>query len=288
MRLNTLLFRLGCAWSDRKRDRGLTTPDDVTRQDGIVYGPDRKHHTLDLYRPKQAEGRLPVIVSVHGGGYIYGSTVQYQFYCMHLAQLGFAVVNFNYRLAPKYKFPAPLEDTNRVLAWVCANADEQGLDPENVFLVGDSAGAQIACQYAVICSNPAYEKLMDVHPPRFRLGAVGLNCGVYDVTELVRDPHNSIAREYLGKDPDVFGEQLDVLKFVTGDFPPTYLLSAKGDFLLSCCRPMEELLRSRGVETACKIYGGETNGHVFHIDQRSAPGREANRDETDFFRAHLV
>lgn len=55
---------------------------------------------------------IPVIVSVHGGGWGYGDKERYQYYCMSLAQQGFAVVNFSYRLASKYKFPAPLEDTN--------------------------------------------------------------------------------------------------------------------------------------------------------------------------------
>ena len=78
---------------DRKRDAGLKTPEDVKRFDDISYGPDRKYQLLDVYRLKDAEGKLPVIVSVHGGGWVYGTKETYQFYCMSLAQRGFAVVN---------------------------------------------------------------------------------------------------------------------------------------------------------------------------------------------------
>ena len=67
---------------------------------------------MDVYRPRDTDAVIPVIVSVHGGGWGYGDKERYQYYCMSLAQQGFAVVNFSYRLASKYKFPAPLEDTN--------------------------------------------------------------------------------------------------------------------------------------------------------------------------------
>ena len=52
-----------------------------------------------------------MIVNIHGGGYFYGDKELYRFYCMHLAEYGFAVINYNYRLSPENKFPAPLEDT---------------------------------------------------------------------------------------------------------------------------------------------------------------------------------
>ena len=95
--------------SDTKRDAGLTTPHDVERFDDIVYGDDPKWQILDVYRPREASGkRLPVIVSIHGGGWVYGNKEVYQFYCMSLAQHGFAVVNHTYRLAPEFKFPASI------------------------------------------------------------------------------------------------------------------------------------------------------------------------------------
>ena len=114
------MFTLG----DKKRDEGLVTPEDVERKDNIQYGPNKEWNVLDVYCPKNREGMLPVIVSIHGGGWVYGNKEVYQFYCMNLAQRGFAVVNFTYRLAPKFKFPAPLEDTNNVIRWIFDNAKE--------------------------------------------------------------------------------------------------------------------------------------------------------------------
>ena len=80
--------------NDDIRDYGLSTPIDIIRYDNIPYGNDPEWNVLDVYRPESAGNKdLPVIVSVHGGGWIYGDKNRYQFYCMSLAQRGFAVVN---------------------------------------------------------------------------------------------------------------------------------------------------------------------------------------------------
>lgn len=96
---------------DDIRDAGLSTPNDIVRFDNLIYGTDAQWQRLDVYRPKKLGGGLPVIVSVHGGGWVYGDKERYQFYCMNLAQRGFAVINYTYRLAPEFPFPAALEDT---------------------------------------------------------------------------------------------------------------------------------------------------------------------------------
>ena len=91
-----------CTKSDTARDSGLTTPPEIQRFDDIQYGSDPKWNILDVYRPKSAaDSLLPVIVSFHGGGWVYGDKEVYQFYCMDLAKRGFAVINYTYRLAPK-------------------------------------------------------------------------------------------------------------------------------------------------------------------------------------------
>ena len=108
---------------DDLRDRGLATPKDICRYDDIPYGPDTSWQVLDVYRPRASEGQiLPTIVSVHGGAWVYGDKERYQYYCMSLAQRGFAVVNFTYRLAPEFQFPASLEDTNLVFTWEIGRA----------------------------------------------------------------------------------------------------------------------------------------------------------------------
>ena len=155
MSLTSYLFCRGCTKADRKRDKGLKIPSTVEYIRNISYGEHKKYHILDICWPKKVDNqpvdpetdKLPVIVNVHGGGFVYGSKEVYQFYCASLAERGFAVVNINYRLAPKYKFPTPIKDLNAVLHWLVANQKEYPLDLNNVILIGDSAGAQITSQY---------------------------------------------------------------------------------------------------------------------------------------------
>ena len=94
-------------------------------------------------KEKKEKKRPPfVILYLHGGGYVYGSAERYRFYCADLAQRGFTVVNFNYRLAPEYSFPAPLEDLNAVMAWVAANAGPYPVVPVSQEVDALAAAAQ--------------------------------------------------------------------------------------------------------------------------------------------------
>ena len=288
MSLQSMKTRILWARSDAKRDRGLSAPKNIIRYDNISYGKYCVENLLDVYHGKDVKVNQPVIVSVHGGGFVYGSKEVYQFYCMNLAERGFTVVNFNYRLAPKYKFPTPIYDINAVMEWVCKNADKYHMDINNVFLVGDSAGAYLTSQYTTIYENPAYAKLFDLVVPAFKLRGVGLNCGLYSLDNNTKV--DGIKRDYFGKNPlEKYGEQLKILDYVNCNYPPTFVMSSVKDFLKLEAEPMVKLLQSRGVEAICKIYSDEAEsiGHVFHLNQKLDIAHRCNDDQTTFFKEHV-
>ena len=275
---------------DLQENAGLTTPDDIERVDDIVYCDNEKQFsTLDVYRPKGNNEYLPVIVNVHGGGYVYGNTRIYEFYCMNLAQRGFAVVNYNYRLAPEYKYPSPLIDTKVVFDWIVENKDKYKFDINNCFAVGDSAGAQILSQYAVMYSNDEYAKIMNIYPNKdIKLRAIGLNCGMYRIDPASIDESlTQLADVYFSEDISIYGEQLNVLDYVNASFPPTSIMSAPGDFLLRMQQPMCDLINERGSIAVFKVYGDETIGHDFHKHMRSPITKIANDDQINFFRQYI-
>ena len=280
------------AINDAKRDAGLTTPEDIKRFDDIQYGPDPKWNVLDVYRPRAEEGKLPVIVSVHGGGWVYGDKELYQFYCMSLAQRGFAVVNFTYRLAPEEKYPAPLEDTNSVIEWMFENQENYQLDMENVFMVGDSAGGHLAGLYGAICTNPEYAANYDFKVPHgFVPKALGLNCGAYSPLSETPVVGGSQDEELMG---DFLPEKgyarerslINVPDHVTPQYPPVYLMTCVDDF----CKPqaplMEKALKENQVNYEYVIYGDEENPlyHVFHVTIQEPMGQKCNDEECEFFR----
>ena len=291
MSLGAYIFRKHCRKSDAARDAGLTTPEDVVRYDDIRYGTDRKWQTLDVYRPKAAEGKqLPVIVSIHGGGWVYGDKEVYQFYCMSLAQRGFAVVNFNYRLAPKHKLPAALEDTNSVFSWVKYNAGRYGFDMDRVICIGDSAGAQGAAMYACILTNPEYAKRFSFETPeKMSIKALGLACGLYDVRDRKPcDRRNGYRGVLKGNGTAEELETLSPAAFVTPAFPPCFVFTAVGDFLLDQPAKLTTRLDECGVDYESKVYGSTDDplGHVFHCNVRSEAAKQANDDQCAFFEKH--
>lgn len=74
----SILFCKTATENDNIRDAGLSTPAGIERFDDIVYGTDPKTQSLDVYRPRSEKGKkLPVIVSVHGGGWVYGDKERY-------------------------------------------------------------------------------------------------------------------------------------------------------------------------------------------------------------------
>ena len=290
MSLQSILFNLRASRSDKKRDAAIPLPEGVTEFRDISYGRHGDHNLLDVYLPALIRGPLPTIVSIHGGGYVYGSKEIYRRYGMDMAKRGFAFVNFNYRLAPKWKFPTPLYDTNAVLHWICKNALRYHLDPTRIILLGDSAGAQLASQYAAIATNPEYEAHFSFRVPNVTIRALGLNCGMYDVGTFAGKKTSGLARDYLGPKPDWMDPRFRILESVTDRYPPSYIATSCHDFLRGCAKPMYEFLLSRKVKCAGKCYGTEEDthvGHVFHVTITLPEAQHCNDDECAFFRSCL-
>ena len=287
MSLHSFLFRLHAGRNDRKRDRTIQLPEGITECRNISSGDHKKLNRLDVYYPANTSAPLPTIVSIHGGGYVYGTKEQYRRYCMDLANRGFAVVNFSYRLAPEWKFPTPLEDTNAVLEWICRNAKTYHLDTGRLFLVGDSAGAQIASQYAAIATNPGYAAYFKFAVPEISIRALGLNCGLYDGAALAAGKRTSIAKDYLGTKIPASDPRLQVLENITADYPPAHITTACCDFLRDQAKPMADYLKSKGVTAVLSCYGKDCDsaiGHVFHVNISLPEAKRCNDEQCAFFR----
>lgn len=278
---------------DEIRDAGLSDPEGIERFDDIAYGSDLDWQTLDVYRPANATLPLPVIVSVHGGAWVYGDKDRYQWYCMDLALRGFVVVNFTYRLAPEFQFPASIQDTCAVFQWTLDHIAEYGGDTSHIFAVGDSAGGSMLGIFSTMCTNPTYAAKYDFAPPAgFAPTAVALNCGAFKVV-VSNDPEDLLGQlmaSYLPQGGDETElDLLNIARYVTEDFPPAFIMTSDGDFLHDEAEPMAKLLRELKVCHELHIYGGiaEPLGHVFHCNMRSEDARRCNDDECRFFKRFL-
>jgi acetyl esterase len=144
-----------------------------------------------LYVPPSREaardGRLPVLVYYHGGGWTLGSIATYDSLCRGLARgSGAIVVSVDYLLAPEHPFPAGLEDAHLALWWVTRNAEELGADVRRIAVGGDSAGGNLATVVALRARKEG-------HPVAFQ---VLLYPGT-DLTRTDRPSHEQYGQDYL-------------------------------------------------------------------------------------------
>src|SRR5688572_22721089 len=100
-------------------------------------------HRLDIYRPANATGPLPVCLYVHGGGFRILSKDSHWIMGLIFARRGYLVFNVNYRLAPRYPFPHAVEDVCHAYDWVLDHAEEWGGDLSRLVFAGESAGANL-------------------------------------------------------------------------------------------------------------------------------------------------
>jgi acetyl esterase/lipase len=203
---------------------------DITYYDGP--GHDEKKHLLDLYLPADAED-FPVLLFIHGGGWRHGYKDgvfnPYHRLGKGLARRGVGVAVATYRLAPRHKFPAQLEDVARAVRWTYEHIGEYGGDPRRLFLCGHSAGAHLV---ALAALDERYLEAEGL-PADAVAGVVGLS-GPYDVALLKEDAGWCWFAGWYFVEP-TFGEEAEnweaasAPRYASAAAPPFLLLYADGD-----------------------------------------------------------
>lgn len=283
--------------SGKIKNAGLTEPSSVYQYNNLIYGDDPFYQSLDIYTPDEAvDQTLPTIISVHGGGFVYGTKEDYRFYCMDLARRGFKVVNFSYRLAPEHKFPAQIEDTNQLFKWVYEHAAEYHLDLNNLFAVGDSAGGSILGIYAALISKPDLNARydLDIQVPDMSLKAIALNCGLYDPARqnplqdgtLVR---NCMHELFTGKGTPHELDLIKVASFIHKHYPPTYLVTSDHDFLREQPRFLIKSLEKKEIPFIYRYFTSKKKSldHVFHLNIKLKESQICSDAECNFFREFI-
>ncbi len=181
---------------------------------------------LDLYRPAYAEGSLPVVVMIHGGGWTTGDKRDFSALNDYLAARGYVVAAIGYRLAPGARFPAAQEDVAEAIRYLGGLAETHNLDPARIALVGRSAGGQIALLAAYARRDPAVRAVVSFYAPTaLRWGyANPAKPGVVD--------SSGVLDIYLGGPPETHGAQYDAAepaRFVSPASPPTLFIQGLRD-----------------------------------------------------------
>ena len=126
--------------------------------------------------------------------------------------------------------------------------------------------------------------------PKFRIRALGLNCGMYDMAKRGAEPRKGIQLDYLGKKIPAEDPRLKVLEAIGSNYPPAYITTACHDFLREEAEPMYRFLVEKGIRTEWKCYGSEEDksiGHVFHVNILLPDAITCNDDSAAFFRENI-
>jgi len=237
----------------------------------------------DIAVPK-ASGPHPVVLFIHGGGWIAGSTRTHRKLAMQFAEQGYLTVNVDYRLAPEHPFPEGFDDCLFAAKWIGENVQRWNGDSCRLAIAGDSAGANLAAAALVALSG-------DTTARKFRAGA--LIYGVYDFPAVIeRSPNRSameaMARGYLGaqypavlKDPRV--SPLRAIK--PGTLPPCFVICGTADALLPESQAIAAALKEVGIPYELREI--EEMPHAFMMTDALSACSEGHRLMFNFLGRHV-
>ncbi len=260
----------------------------VNIEKNIVYSDKNKDTCLldCYYIPKISNKKQPVILYIHGGGFVAGDKDYRKSLCTWFATHGYFVVNVNYGLCPECHFPEPILHIFDSLGWIIDNSKNKNLDLSKLIVAGDSAGAYYASMIATICTNKKLQTFFEVKP-KAKFGACILNCGIFNLDKALEEKillnlNKKIFESYSGINlKDFAGYKLSKycspLEFMNTRFPPTFLIYAKKDII---CKGQADFIIKKldELDIYYESYNSKSllRNHCFSLEWSSKEAKEAN------------
>ena len=233
-------------------------------------------HLLDVYAA-DPDVKKPVIIEVHGGGFIGGTKETNKDHSLVYANAGFAVVTPNYTHLPKGNFVTVIQDIFKVLHWVEENAEKYNLDLENVFLSGDSAGAAIVSLTAANLTDQEMRDYYKVELPGYEVDGYILTCPTADVMsfrgDLEKEGYPGMKARKIGEEILMNDELMNMAHVYNHlkpeSYPNVYILTTPTDALFyQMAVDFDAKLTEAGIKHSYTEYEGKENeiGHTFNIN----------------------
>ncbi|CAF3636773.1 unnamed protein product [Rotaria sordida] len=234
--------------------------------------------TLDFYG-SVVTGKRPCVIVIHGGSWIGGNSKQLSELNRHLAQAGYHCAAINYRLAPQWKCPAPIEDTAAALTYLRQHADELNIDQNNFVLLGRSAGGQIALLAAYTVQQSGIKGVINFYGPADMIWGY-----MTPTNPLVLDSRQTLAR-YIGGDyfemPDKYAASSPI-EFVNRQTVPTLIFHGLPDSLVfyEHSRRLDAKLHQNDVPHYYLELPWATHGFDYNLN---GPGGQLSTYAIDYF-----
>ncbi len=192
---------------------------------------------LDVYATRSPAVPVPTLIFLHGGGWVVGNKESSVLSILPYLEMGFAVVNVEYRLAKVSLAPAAVEDCRLALRWVFLNAKTYGFDTTKVVVTGGSAGGHLALTTGMLTAAAGFDNVpdWDTFGGQPRVAAIINWFGITDVNELFAGPNmQRYALSWFGSLPnrDELAKQLSPINLVRKDLPPIFTVHGDKDQLV--------------------------------------------------------
>jgi acetyl esterase/lipase len=240
-----------------------TTPDPVVTAKDVTYPTGGGTQKARVYMPAGAKGPLPVILYIHGGGWVIADLDVYDSSPRALAKgVNAVVVSIEYRHAPEAKFPAAHDDANAAYKWVLANAAKWGGDPDKAAVVGESAGGNMAVNVAITARDKKMRtpaSVIAVYPVADSNMATASKVK-YAAAKPLDTPMLAWFFTNLLKSPaEALDKRLNLVGADLKGLPPTTIILAEIDPLHDDGANLADKLKAAGVTTEIREFPGVTH-----------------------------
>lgn len=275
----------------KTRTETIPFPADVRLYENLDYmGDGQMCHRMDVFVPADHTDALPLVIDLHGGGFLLGKKEVNRLFCADLCKRGYVVFCPEYPLCPDATVFAILRTLQSAIDKICATAPEYGGDPARLYLCGDSAGAWLCVYLAAMeacpeLANAATMQTVTNHPIR----AIGLQSGMFYTRRLDKIGlflPGMIYGKHWHRHP--FSPYMDPENpALLHALPPTYLVTAYGDFLRHYSRDFAKAIDHAGIpHRFCDITAGVKLPHAFPAMLPENPyAQKANAEMAQFFAA---
>lgn len=276
-----------CDGGDKKKHAKQKPPKNIEIIKDINYLDDNNlYHTLDIMYPENIgkNEKLPMIIDIHGGGWMYATKDLNENYCRSLCDRGYVVFNISYRLVPDVNVNEQIKDVMSALKWISENIKDYPCDSDNIMLTGDSAGGMLSAYATVLLQSGELRNVFNTVDAELNINTLVLTSPVafmksaglfslYTKPLWGKDYKNSETYNYMD-----FDEILPYAK----NMPPTYLITSSGDTLAQKqTLRLYELLDKNGVECELANYGEEYGKSLAHVFSVLEPFDKAGKDAID-------
>lgn len=193
--------------------------------DNVSKDTTKNAHLLDIYKPEGCHS-CPVIIYIHGGYWVMGDKGGLSYKAKSFTSNGYLYISINYRLSPDYQFPAHAHDVAHAFYWVKNNIINYGGNPEQIYLLGHSAGGQLA---ALMALDEHYLAKFDLLPSDIA-GIIGVDSAGYYLPSLyAAEPENRYLISWAFGDEPENWEAASPFNYVkAGKIVPPFLLLVAG------------------------------------------------------------